>query len=65
MDKPKMKKRFCLKEAIKINVTMRAKILCVISWIFKIHIIAPNFEVRARETEIKNQKYFKRFEKST
>lgn len=58
-----MKRRFNLKETMKLNVTTRAKILCIISWIFKIHIIVPNFEVRAREREIKNQKYFKRFEK--
>lgn len=61
----KMKKRFNLKESMKLNVTTRAKMLCIISWMFKIHTIVPNFEVRARETEIKNQKCFKRFEKST
>ena len=60
----KVEKRFNLKESIKLNVTIRAKILCIISWIFKIHILAPNFEVKAREKEIKKGEYFKRFGKT-
>ena len=46
--KVKMKKRFNLKKAIKMNITIRAKILCVISWLTKVQIKVPSFEWEAR-----------------
>lgn len=45
----KMDRRFTLRKAMKLNVTIRAKILCVISWIFKVNIEVPNFEHKARQ----------------
>lgn len=45
----KMNKRFNLKKAMKLNTTIRAKILCIVSWLFKVHIIVPDFEWKARE----------------
>lgn len=45
----KMDKRFNLKRAIKLNVTIRAKILCIISWLLKVKIEVPIFEHRARQ----------------
>lgn len=42
-------KRFNLKKAMKLNVTIRAKILCVISWLFKVRIEVPIFEHKARK----------------
>lgn len=47
--KLKMQKRFNLKEVMKMQVTLRAKILCIISWLFKMHIVCPDFEEKARE----------------
>lgn len=47
--KVKMKKRFNLKKAIKMNITIRAKILCIISWLTKVQIEVPYFEWEARE----------------
>ena len=44
----KMDKRFNLIKAMKSNVTIRAKILCIISWIFKVKIEVPDFEWKAR-----------------
>lgn len=44
----RMNKRFNLKKAINSNTTIRAKFLCVISWLFKVHILVPDFEWRAR-----------------
>ena len=44
----RMDKRFNLKKAMKLNVTIRAKILCVISWLFKVQIEVPDFEWKAR-----------------
>ena len=49
--KVKMEKRFNLKNAIKMNITIRAKILCIISWIFKVKIEVPNFEHKVRQTK--------------
>ena len=45
----KMKKRFNLRKALKLNITIRAKILCIISWIFKVRIPVPLFELRAKQ----------------
>lgn len=47
MNKPKMEKRFKLQKAMNMHVTLRAKILCIISWIFKIYISVPDFEYKA------------------
>lgn len=44
-------KRFNLKKAMKLNVTIRAKILCIISWLFKVQIKVPNFEWKARQAK--------------
>lgn len=45
----KMDKRFNLKKAMKLNVTIRAKILCIISWLLKVKIEVPIFEHKARQ----------------
>lgn len=50
----KMNKRFNLKKAMQSNTTIRAKILCVVSWLFKVHITVPGFEWKARERKRKN-----------
>lgn len=47
----RMNKRFNLKKAMKSNVTIRAKILCIISWLFKVKIELPNFEWKARQAK--------------
>ena len=47
----KMDKRFNLIKAIKLNVTIRAKVLCIISWIFKLQIEVPSFEWKARQAK--------------
>lgn len=52
----KMDRRFNIKKAIKKNINIRAKILCVISWITKIQIVVPTFEWKARER--KGKKYY-------
>ena len=44
----RMDKRFNLKKAMKLNVTIRAKILCIISWLFKVKIEVSDFEWKAR-----------------
>lgn len=44
----RMDKRFNLKKAMKLNVSIRAKILCAISWLFKVQIEIPDFEWKAR-----------------
>lgn len=44
----KMNKRFNLKKAMKSNTTIRAKILCIISWLTKVRIEVPSFEWKAR-----------------
>lgn len=46
---PKTNKRFNLKKAMKRHITIRAKILCFISWLFKIRIEVPNFELEVRQ----------------
>lgn len=46
--KVKMKKRFNLKKSMKMNITIRAKILCIISWLTKVNIEVPSFEWKAR-----------------
>lgn len=51
----KMDKRFNLKKALKLNLTLRAKLLCIISWVSKIRIMVPNFEWKAREKKGKTQ----------
>ena len=43
-----MDKRFNLIKAMKLNITIRSKILCIISWIFKVQIEVPDFEWKAR-----------------
>lgn len=48
----KMDKRFNLIKAMKLNITIRAKILCIISWIFKVQIEVPDFEWKARRKKI-------------
>ncbi len=50
----KMDKRFNLKKAMQLNTTIRAKILCVVSWLFKVNILVPDFEWKARERKGKN-----------
>ena len=50
----KMNERFNLKKAMKLNITVRAKMLCIVSWLFKVHIIVPDFEWNARERKGKN-----------
>lgn len=47
----RMNKRFNLKKAMKLNITIRAKILCIISWLFKIKIEVPSFEWKARQAK--------------
>lgn len=55
----KMEKRFNLKKAIRMNVTIRAKILCIISWIFKVHIVLPYFEENARMKKYYKESFYK------
>lgn len=45
----RMDKRFNLIKGMKLNVTIRAKILCIISWLLKVKIEVPIFEHRARQ----------------
>lgn len=45
----RMGKRFNLIKAMKLNITIRAKILCIISWLFKVKIEVPEFEWKARQ----------------
>ena len=45
----KRNKRFNLKKAMQSNITIRAKMLCIASWLFKVHIIVPDFEWKTRE----------------
>lgn len=62
----KMDKRFNLIKAMKSNVTIRAKILCIISWIFKVKIEVPDFEWKARRKKFcegPGRAFMKGFEK--
>lgn len=51
----KMNKRFNLRKAIRLNVTTRAKILCIFSWLFKVKIEVPSFEWKARQAKCKKE----------
>lgn len=44
----KRKERYNLKRCIKLQATIRCKILAVIGWIFNIDIECPEFEDKAR-----------------
>ena len=62
----KMNKRFNLKKGMKLNVTIRAKILCVVSWLFKVQIKVPDFEWKARRKKFRegpDRAFMKGFEK--
>ena len=62
----KMDKRFNLIKAMKLNITIRAKILCIISWIFKVKIEVPDFEWKARRKKFcegPGRAFMKGFEK--
>ena len=62
----KMDKRFNLIKAMKLNITIRAKILCIISWIFKVQIEVPDFEWKARRKKFcegPGRAFMKGFEK--
>lgn len=53
----RMGKRFNLIKAMKLSVTIRAKILCIISWIFKVKIEVPSFEWKARQAKYERTTY--------
>ena len=62
----KMDRRFNLKKAMKLNATIRAKILCVVSWLFKVQIEVPAFEWKARRKKFcegPGRAFMKGFEK--
>ena len=62
----RMDKRFNLKKTMKLNVTIRAKILCAISWLFKVQIEIPDFEWKARRKKFcegPGRAFMKGFEK--
>ena len=62
----KMDRRFNLKKAMKLNATIRAKILCVVSWLFKVQIEVPDFEWKARRKKFcegPGRAFMKGFEK--
>ena len=62
----KMDKRFNLIKAMKSNVNKRKKILCIISWIFKVKIEVPDFEWKARRKKFcegPGRAFMKGFEK--
>ena len=62
----KMDRRFNLKKAMKLNATIRAKILCVVSWLFKVQIEVPDFEWKARRKKFcegPGKAFMKGFEK--
>lgn len=62
----RMDKRFNLIKGMKLNVTIRAKILCIISWIFKVKIEVPDFEWKARRKKFcegPGRAFMKGFEK--
>ena len=64
--KVKMEKRFNLKNAIKMNITIRAKILCIISWLFKVQTEVSDFEWKARRKKFcegPGRAFMKGFEK--
>lgn len=54
----KMKNRFDFGKVIKMQVTLRAKILCIISWISKILIPVPSFEEKARKRKAYKEYYY-------
>lgn len=51
----RMNKRFNLKKAMKLNITIRAKMLCIISWLFKVKIEVPKFEWKAKSREYRKK----------
>ena len=62
----RMDKRFNLIKDMKLNVTIRAKILCIISWIFKVKIEVPDFDWKARRKKFfegSGRAFMKGFEK--